>query len=193
MPIFRYESLLLGFLQVFRVTDIVNPDHDGPVDVQLVCSREGHSWERVGDRRAIVERGGPGSWDAGGVYSGNSLVRNGDEVRLYYTGSKTTHGVESKTAIGMVSWLRDRFVGLTAGVEDGTIQMKPQMARGCFHLNADTSRGDIVVHFLGTDIRTRLVGDSLDHRIETPPNWRGREVIVCLQIRDAEVFSRWWD
>ena len=196
MPIFRYESLLLGFIQVFRVTDTVNPDNDGEVDVQLVCSRDGHTWKRVGDRRAIVELGTPGTWDAGGVYSGNSLVGDGDEVRLYYTGSNATHGFwdeNCKVAIGLASWPRDRFAGLMAGVAGGAIELKPQMVERCLHLNADASRGEILVELLGTDTRIQLKGDSLNHRIEMPASLRGRKMVVGLQLTDAEVFSLWWD
>lgn len=193
MPIFRYESLLLGFAQVFRVWDTVNVDNDGEVDLQLTCSRDGQAWGRVGDRRAIVEIGERGTWDGGSVYGGNSLVRDGDELRLYYTGGNTTHGSEDQYAIGMVSWPRDRFVGLTADALGGTIELKPRSAKGKLHVNADASNGEVAVQIPGTGLLTKLKGDSLDHSLGVPPGVQGREVGVVLDPVNAEVFSLWWE
>jgi len=194
MPIFRYESLLLGFLQVFQVTDVVNPSHDGPVHVQLASGRDGRTWQRVGDRQAVVERGEPGAWDAGGVYSGNSLVRAGDEVQLYYTGDRATHaGPDNASAIGQVWWPRDRFAGLAAGPQGGTIELRPQPAQGSLHLNADAARGEIAIELAGTGQRFRVTGDALDHRIEVPPACHGQPVRVVLHLTSAEVFSLWWE
>ena len=194
MPIFRYESMLLGFLQVFQVTDTENPSHDGPVHVQLVCSRDGRTWQRVGDRQAILALGPPGSWDAGAVYSGNSLVSDHDQVRLYYSGTSGTHAArESRAAIGMVWWPQDRFVGLAAGRASGRIELSPQRAGTSLHLNADASRGELVVEFSGIEERTMLKGDALDHQIDLPPSLQGQPVEVCLHLSDAEVFSLWWD
>ena len=36
---------------------------DNTIDVQLVCSRDGKRWQRVGQRRPFLERGGPNTWD----------------------------------------------------------------------------------------------------------------------------------
>jgi hypothetical protein len=194
MPIFRYESVLLGFLQVFQVTDTVNPSHDGPVHVQLACSRDGRTWQRVGDRRPIVERGAPGTWDAGGVYSGNSLVRDGDLVQLYYTGDRATHGgTDNACAVGQVWWPRDRLVGLAAGPEGGTIELRPQLARGRLHLNADAERGQVAVELAGTGQRLPVRGDALDHPLPIPVGCQGQPIPIRLHLRDAEVFSLWWE
>ena len=196
MPIFRYESVLLGFLQVFRVTDTVNIDNDGEMDMQLAFTRDGHAWERPGNRRAIVELGEPGSWDAGMVWGGNSLVCDGDEVRLYYTGTNATHGNEeheNQYAIGVATWLRDRFVGLATDAGGGTIQLAPQTARASLRLNADASRGKIALQILGTDVHVTLTGDSLGHGVAVPRDLAGRQIAIVLELSNAEVFSLWWD
>jgi hypothetical protein len=193
MPIFRYESILIGFPQLFRITDTENPSHDGEVDLQLTSSRDGLMWNRVGDREPLVPIGEPGSYDAGGVYSGNSLVVDHDEVRLYYTGCRTTHGVPGETGVCMVLWRRDRFVGLRADQAGGTVEIKPQKAGKTLHLNADASQGTIDLTISDTEVRKRLVGDRLDYPINMPRHLIGKEVVVRLGMKDSEVFSLWWD
>lgn len=194
MPIFRYESLLLGFLQVFQVTDTANPSHDGPVHVELACSRDGRTWQRVGARQPIIERGAPGTWDAGGVYSGNSLIQAGERVELYYTGDRATHGAaDNAAAIGRVWWPRDRFAGLAAGPAGGLLELRPQLAGGALHLNAEVSRGEILVELAGMGQPTRIHGDALDHVVALPSSCQGQPVAIRLHLRDAEVFSLWWE
>ena len=208
MPIVRYESQLLGFLQVFRVTDTENPSHDGEIDVQLTCSRDGSAWTRVGDRRAILELGDRGAWDSGMVLIGNSMVVDGDEVRVYYSGCDHTHGQPGRSQIGMASWLRDRLVGAAAPSEGGMLQTTVHVAGEHLHVNAAASDpvGKVAAELVGEDGQT-LVGygaadceplrtDSLDHEFR----WRavgsgcaGRSVAVRLHLPRAEFFSMWWD
>jgi hypothetical protein len=193
MPIFRYESMLIGFPQIFRITDTENPSHDGTVDLQLTSSRDGLTWNRLVDRKTIVPIGEPGSYDAGGVYAGNSLVVNGDEVRLYYTGCSTTHALPGETGVCMISWQRDRFVGLEAGESGGYVKIKPQKAGKTLHLNADASQGTIDLSVSDTEVRKRLVGDKLDHQIKMPAALIGKQVVVRLDMNASEAFSLWWD
>ena len=87
MPITRYGPVLLGFLQVLRGRDIGGRGFDGEMEVQLVCSRDGKAWHRVGDRRPILARGEEESWDDGLVWMGHSLIEDGDQVVAYYTGA----------------------------------------------------------------------------------------------------------
>ena len=191
MPIFRYECMLIGFPQMFRVTDTAS--HDGAVDLQLTSSRDGLTWNRAGNRETLVPVGEPGSYDAGGVYGGNSLMVDGDEVRLYYTGCSTTHALPGDTGVCMVSWRRDRFVGLAADPSGGYVELKRRKAGKTLHLNADASRGAINLTISNTEIGERLVGDKLDHAVTMPQHLIGKEVAVRLELKDAEVFSLWWD
>ena len=193
MPIFRYESMLIGFPQIFRLTDTENPSHDGTVDLQLTSSRDGLTWNRVGDRETIVPIGEPESYDAGGVYGGNSLVVDSDEVRLYYSGCRTTHGVPGETGLCMVSWERDRFVGLEADQSGGYVELKPQKAGKTLHLNANASHGAIDMIIPDAEVRKRLVGDKLNHQIKMPAQFIGKEIVVRLDMKASEVFSLWWD
>lgn len=208
MPIVRYESALLGFLQIFRVTDTENPSHDGEIDVQLTCSRDGRRWTRVGDRRAIVELGEVGTWDSGMVLTGNSVVVDGDEVRVYYSGADHTHAQRGRTRIGMAAWPRDRLVGLRTSSEGGVLQTTLHTAGGRLHVNAETSgsAGEVVAELIGEDGRViegyeasnceALRTDDLDHGFrwrDVSSDLAGRPAAVRLYLTRAEVFSLWWD
>ena len=218
MPITRYGPMLLGFLQVLRGR-VAGGGFDGEMDVQLLSSRDGQTWHRVGDRRPILERGGASdaqsddsgdSWDGGLVWMGNSLVEDGDRVVAYYTGCRNTPGALLQSqwtkSIGMASWPRDRLVGLVTG-EDGVVETTATHAAGRLHVNADASGGSLRAALLeegGTPIEGFSVAeceplvnsDALDHLLE----WRngalsslaGRTVRIHIELRNAELFSLWW-
>ena len=213
MPIFRHESLILGFLQVFKCTD-GRTSSDGTIDVQLASSRDGEHWQRVGDRAPILERGPDGAWDWGLVEGGNSLIVDGDEVRIYYSGYNCRHGVSdpdpgAKTlSIGMGVWPRDRLVGMRAGSTGGELVVNAGHAGEELHLNANASGGSIAVAL--TDDSGRPVDgfeaadcvpvreDRLDHVVHwrrgaSTQSIRGRPVSARVVLTRAELFSLWWE
>jgi len=218
MPIARYGPVLLGFLQVLR-GHRAGGVTDGTMDVQLVCSRDGKTWRRVGDRSPILERGAataPGGhddpvWDDGLVWMGNSLVDDGDEVVAYYTGCRRREGClqwsKWPKSIGRASWSRDRLVGLAARGE-AVVETTTTIATGNLHINADASRGrvsaalldengSVIEGFSAADCEPLADKDALDYVLE----WRGSELAslaagnarIHLTLRDAELFSLWWE
>jgi len=213
MPIFRYESVLLGFLQVFKCTD-GKQSTDGVIDIQLCSSRDGRRWTRVGDRSAIVQRGGDQEWDWGMIESGNSLVVVGDETWLYYMGRAATHGNfrllggACPQRTGIACWPRDRFVGLRAGTSPGETVVRTKVAGDSLHVNAQASGGELSVELAepnGSTI-TRfdaanaepIASDALGHVV----SWKGdtylsalhgKELHIKLRLKNAECFSLWWE
>ena len=212
MPIVRYESLILAFLQVFRCTDGVNST-EGTIDVQLVSSRDGRHWNRVGDRRTILERGEPGDWDWGIVRTGNSFVLEGDEVRAYYNGTSHSHGgqtpegVPSSGAIGFATWPRDHFVGMRAGSAGGEMLVIQKRAGSKLHVNANVEGGSLaaevvvdgaVVPGFEASSCVPVNSDSLDHSVRWQGNpslahLQGKPVDVKVRLTNAELFSMWWE
>ncbi len=212
MPIVRYESMLLGFLQIFKCTDAESSD--GPMEVQLTSSRDGRSWQRVGDRRPILERGPEGAWDWGMVSSKNSLVSDGDEVRTYYSGTNRLHGGRRRAlgderidrGVGLATWPRDRFVGLRSSTGGGELVVAQQRPLGELHVNANAAGGSLVAEVVegggpATGFEASncipMSSDSLDHVVR----WRGdaslsslegRAADVRIKLENAEVFSLWW-
>ncbi|NIA06080.1 MAG: hypothetical protein GWP14_00325 [Actinobacteria bacterium] len=212
MPIERYESVILGFLQVFRCTN-GHTSSDGTIDVQLTASRDGKNWQRVGDRRTIVERGEYGSWDWGLIEPGNALVVDGDQVRIYYTGYNSLHGQWTpdpqgkKLAIGMASWPRDRFVGMRAGSNGGELVVRSNNIGDELHINANAANGSLAVELAdqtGRPIKgfeasecKLLCRDGLDHTVawQSKPStkpFKGKCIQIKLKLTSAEVFSLWW-
>ena len=210
MPIFRYESMLLGFLQFFKVTDPANRATDGAIEGQLACSRDGRHWQRVGDRRAIIERGEEGAWDWGSVKMCNSLVADGEIVRAYYEGWDTTHGADLKSmhaSIGMITWPRDRFVGLRAGPAGGEVKVASVAHGRELHVNANASSGSLVAEIVtaaGEPVEGFEAPDCVplsEDSLDTVIRWRGspsfaplagNPVGVNIKMTEAEVFSIWW-
>ena len=89
---FAYESMYLGFLWVFRITDGTN---DGPIFVEMVTSRDGVNWTRQEEPRTPVLPTGPkGAWDRGMVFTPNHPLVENDRIRLYYGGFDVTHGAD---------------------------------------------------------------------------------------------------
>ncbi len=211
MPLVRYESVVLGLLEVFQCYD-GDKSTDGFIHVELACTRDGKRWERVGDRTPIIPRGSDGEWDWGIVQTGNSLLLDGDVVRVYYTGSRYRHGTKGRRdcetwqAIGMSTWLRDRMVGLKAGSPGGELSVQC-VAKGTeLHLNCDATNGEVVVELSddqdipisGFEISnsTVLKTDSLDHLITWGNNKQlssltDRKINVRLKMTNSEVFSIW--
>ena len=205
MPIFRYGPVLIGFVQDFRCTD-GNVSTEGHMDVQLVTSRDGRTWERTGDRTPVLPVGAEGAWDWGMALIGNSFIENGDELRAYYGGWNATHGgttldgSEVASEIGLATWQRDRLAGLRAGPVAAELHTTPRTVGPELHLNADASGGSVAVGLYvdgrpvpGMDIAdcVPITSDSLDHVVR----WRGEatppagDVEVVLQLTNAEVFS----
>jgi len=211
MPTYRYGPFLLGFLQVLQGREISGQGFDGSMDVELVSSRDGRSWQRVAPRHSILDKGKEGSWDSGLVWTGNSLLVNEDKVLAYYTGCERSPGTlerNSKTkSIGMAWWPIDRFAGLVAD-GNGEIETYPTFSNGEIHVNADASKGSIVAELLDKE-RVPIKGfeashcvalagaDSLNHTLQ----WRdgvtrlidGQSVTIRLKLENSEVFSVWWE
>jgi hypothetical protein len=160
---FCYGAQFLGFLPVFRVVRHVRRREpgsdksvaqvapwDGPIEAQLVHSRDGCTWHRFVDRSPIIPRGEPGSFDAGCILcSADRPVVYDDEVWHYYTGVNTTHGGRmppKRISIGRASWRLDGFVSLDAGPLGGVIETVPlQVSRARLEVNANAAANAVAV------------------------------------------------
>ena len=175
---FPYESMWMGFLRVYRAEE-----HE-TIDIQLVSSRDGLHWDRVGNRESIIERGSKGLFDWGMlsvVPSPPLLIDN--EIHIYYSGLAGLHtNRHSRACIGLATLRRDRFVSLHAEKTMGELITRPLDFDGTnLHLNADADKGYIRVGVLDgnggqiegfkLDECVSLTEDSLNHRVA----WRGSD------------------
>ncbi|MBV7339729.1 hypothetical protein KFU94_68255 [Chloroflexi bacterium TSY] len=163
---FCYGSQFLGFLPVFRVVRHVGYDQiggaanvgerapwDGPIEAQLVHSRDGRTWHRFEDRSPIIPRGEPASFDAGCILcSADRPVVTNDEVWHYYTGVNITHGglmPPKRISIGRAAWRLDGFVSLDGGCFGGMVEPVPLESSGNqVEVNVNAAQGSLEVEVL---------------------------------------------
>lgn len=215
-----YETQFVGFLPVFTVNSyeperresgsIVSP-WDGPIEAELVHSRDGYIWQRYDDRTPILPRGQDGDFDAGCILGcSSSLVVLDDEVRLYYTGVTTTHGgpmPPKKISIGLARWRRDGFVSASAHAAAGSLETVPLDPAGSrLMINADAAGGDITAELLSTDGRVLEGYSAKDCRVMREDStssyvgWRTRDGIdaqkplrIRFHLKNADLFSYWFE
>ncbi|MCL4859417.1 MAG: GntR family transcriptional regulator [Caldilineaceae bacterium] len=113
---FRYGELTLGLLWMHR-------RNEGSTELQLVCSRDGDQWARVGDRRPFLPVGAPGAFDHHAVMRATIPVVVGNELWLYYAGASlpSTGWKGPSYQIGLATLTLDRFVALEAENEEGSV------------------------------------------------------------------------
>ncbi|MDP6775445.1 MAG: hypothetical protein QGI83_01635 [Candidatus Latescibacteria bacterium] len=180
--------------------------HDGPIDVQLVHSRDGRTWSRCDDRSPVIPSG-PYDYDAGCILGvANQPVAVGDEVWIYYTAITTTHGgyvPRKRVTIGRASWRLDGWVSLNAGPDGGTVETTDlQTSGGNLQVNADAGRGELKVEISdpsGAPLTGYGFADCEPMRIDHVRHtilWRDRNRLpedrpfrLRFRFRDASLFS----
>ena len=161
LSVFPYGGQFLGLVTHFRYSGPpqergpLQSGDDGPIDVQLVHSRNGRQWHRCEDRSPVIPLG-PNAYDAGcilGVANGPVFVR--DEMWVYYTAITTTHGgcvPKKQITIGVAKWRKDGLVSLNSGPEGGIIETVPLRHAGDRLLvNANAEKGELSVAVLNAD------------------------------------------
>ena len=128
---FLYHNIYIGIAGVLYVTGPGAAEHeipiDGPIDAQLVSSRDGFNWDYPDEiRTPIIPRGESGTFDTG-MIMGTAIepIITDDEIHWYYTGTEHTHGAQMKDrhkAIGLAKWRLDGFVSLDADAEGGIVE-----------------------------------------------------------------------
>ena len=99
------------------------------IDVQLATSRDGILFRRW--RESFVRLGMNGAFDSKMIDMGVGMVRRGNELLMYYGGSKFCHGETNPSmnpglgGIGMVRIRVDGFVSQDAPISGGILITKP--------------------------------------------------------------------
>ncbi len=223
LGVYPTESCTVGFPWVFSInnnarfpTNRPTRNHDGPCEIQLAVSREPGMWERP-IRTPVVPLGKPGEWDSGFLTTASHAFRYRDEIRLYYGGANYTHGnptiydeytgneqgTKYTSAIGLATWLLDRFVSADAGADGGILTTVPLHISGTrLELNVNASKGSVAVEILdpagkpmtGFGRSDLAKSDSLRQTISWQGNpdlssLRGKPIMLRFAIKNAELFS----
>jgi hypothetical protein len=197
-----YEGVYLGMLWVYR------EGGDAKIDTQLVTSRDGIRWTRVGDRAVWLALGPDDTWEGGMVRSVERIIRRDDQLYIYYCGVHGPHGrpghprVERKfpVMIGLVTQRRDGFVSLDAGNAAGSMVTRPfPLPPGALHVNVDATGGEVTAQMLdreGTALAppALLRGDHLAARLAVGRGGVrvGTPVRLRLTARNARLYSYWF-
>lgn len=184
---------------------------DGPLDVQLVVSRDGIQWGRP-ERKPFLGLGTKGSFDSGSIYVGAGMVRKGDDLWLYYTGYDFSHGNynqqvdRNKGVISRAVLRLDGFVSADAAYTGGELTTVPLSFAGSrLDLNLNTSAGGSaevelldaqgvpIPGFSGHDCDV-IRANSVTYTVR----WKGSSDVSSLQgktvklrfrMRDAKLFA----
>ncbi len=161
MSAFPYAGQWLGLITHFRFSGPPKqsgPEQskdDGPIDVQLVHSRDGRNWHRCSSRSPVIPNG-PYAYDAGCILgTANMPVIVGDEMWIYYTAITTTHGgfmPDKQITIARASWRLDGMVSLYADSNGGfveTVTIRPDGEQ--LVVNAAASDGELSVEVLDAE------------------------------------------
>ena len=108
-------NVYFGFPSGYLHTNLKGRN-DGPLDIQLLTSRDGIQWNRL-DRRPYLRLGVSGEADGGSIYMTLGMLRQGDELWMYYTGFDFTHGaydLKTMRKKGVISRLVQRLDGFTS-------------------------------------------------------------------------------
>lgn len=186
MPVFKRGNLYFGLLQIFN-----RPP--GTINIELVFSSDGRRWDRVPPRELFLERGAPGQFDEGMVFTASAPVIVHGDMRIYYSGNNGYHYQlnAGQNAIGVASVPHDRFFSVTCTSHDapGFILTRPLLLNGpSLFLNSGTLpvEGQIKVAVLdvagkeipgfGFDDCIPVKGDDLENEVV----WKGGKRIVAL-------------
>ncbi len=179
------NGIVFGFLHVFDYTGAGPANDDGPIEVQLVYSRDGREWHRTEDRRPVIPLGPKGSMDGGMIImTAVGTSTHGDELVAYYTAGNTGHGAPVKNrhfTIARASWRRDRLVAMHA--DRGIVETVPLETTGNrLEINADATGGKIALEVLDAEGNVQpgfsreacdpIDGDSLAYQVR----WEGRDL-----------------
>lgn len=174
--------------------------NDGPIEVQLAVSRDGIDWDRP-DRRPYVPLGLDGDWDGGTTYMSLGMIRRGDEVWQYYSGTRHTHGAydpEKADCGGGIGRLVQRLDGFISADADytGAEFTTPLIAFTGRHLqlNVDCSAmGEVWVEVLDEQNRP-IAGYRMEdavsvdrNRIAAPVAWQERDNVGELAGRPVRL------
>lgn len=210
---FAYGRSYLGVIPLFRITRIhetigpLQSKYDGPMEGQLIRSRDGLAWSRLPERDPVLPPGD--EFDRSIMNVATTPIVVNDEVWLYYTGINTTHGgalPPKRITIGLAKWRLDGFVSLTAGEREGVIETRPiavPAGTGSLEINAEVAPGgSVAVELIDAagDVLPRFASGPIDalrsSRVRHRVTWSGRTALPAgepvrlrFRLRQAALFS----
>jgi len=221
--VFPYEGLYVGTAVMHHWSAKHPPSYenvDSRKTVELACSRDLKTWERVAGRAPFLELSpvGDGSaYDTGQMVLANRPIQRNNELWFYYTALRhrslsiedTLHRKYLDAGAICLARLRlDGFVSLAGGPEWGSVLSTPLVVDGpALHVNADAWRGRVAAEIVDAGTGAVIPGYSRQDAIpamvdatDLELRWSagadlsslaGRTVQVRFWLWEAEIYSYW--
>jgi hypothetical protein len=183
----RYGNRYVAFVDIYD-TEVER------IWVTLASSLDGVHWNRPLRSQRLLDLGAEGRWDDSWVnVTNNPPAAEGRNLRFWYMGRSQAHGLPYRTgAMGSFLIGRDRFAGLAAGRDTGTVITAPvEVGARRLFVNANVRNGRLRIAIAGADGGplpglaladcTPAHGDRIDHEI----SWSGGDLaaLVGSQVR----------
>ncbi len=222
MTDWQYGGLHFGLFSIYewpndfsegKTTDHVKRHERDVINTYLATSRDAVHWDlsTIYAGQPLIERGGDNAWDKDMVFPSSWIITREQEHWIYYGGANERHGVEEifqpkrDFAIGLAKLPLDRFAGLHAGEESGTVVTKAfTLSASEIAVNTDARNGEVSIDVLDVDGQpiTELSGansvalknaDELAWRAEwkSPAFTRkvGQMVRLRFRLRNATLYA----
>jgi hypothetical protein len=183
-------------------------DSPASMDVQLLTSRDGIVWNRVGNREPFLRRGLDDSPTGGMVMANVWPVHTDRETWIYYSGRGNKHNAAardgSNTGLFRATMRRDGFVSADAQLAGGEFVTPPLTFSGSeLELNVDCGAGGWLRVEIQDQEGTAIEGYALKdcdtttaNAIKTRVSWRGGNRITVdgpirlrMVIRSTKLYS----
>ena len=195
-PVFEYAGYHFCLAQILN-----RAENGGVMDVELMISHDGFSWNRPFRNTFFFSREGADNFDRGSIFTNSTPVILKDEIRFYYgaysLGATGADDTQQESGVGFFTIPRDRFAGIRPvalsdqatlrtprhHVGQVTLKLLPLSKMQSITLNADATDGKIHVELLDSDGYrvegyTRedalpITGNGLRHLVK----WRDRSLV----------------
>ena len=206
MGLFRYEGLYIGTPAMFH-SNGNRWNQDGFHLIQLVCSRDLKTFERLGNRQTFIGPSpmGQGAYDLTQLLGPSAPIIRGDELWFYYTGIKYRTPPKNPDrdtgAICLAVLRRDGFISLDAGPHKGTILTEPfTVGASMLRVNVDAPTGELHVEVLDENRHAIAKSEPLSgNLLRRQVKWseghiaemKGRKVSLRFTLRNGQFYSYW--
>jgi len=125
--------------------------------VEVLASREGFHFTRVGDRHPWIDHGPAGSWNGGMIHATAPILHDG-KLWIYASGTAEGHDAEvTHGAIGLYHFRPDGYVSFDAGPDGGGLTTRPMVwTHDHLHVNAAAASGEVAVEILPAEKARRF-------------------------------------
>lgn len=214
LSVTRRHGQYIGLLSIFRINELrpLGSDavmEEGPIDTQLIVSRDGFNWHRCANRATFFPMGAAGQWDSHWLVTASQIVYDGDRMLFYYAGNnvprsdlpayKASAKPGGQYRIGVATLPRDRFQALSPHRLDqpAVIETRPLAfdGDGDLLLNADARFGSIVVELCDSNgdiipgYRREDCSPITSDGLEQPVRWSGGKTLASA-IDRTRIFRR---